>query len=58
MKLNGMAKAIEGQCVDTEILLAAMTIEEREKLIHETMRSIRRWHELLKISAGITGEEA
>jgi len=40
MKLNGMSAAIDGPCIDTKIMLSAMTTREKQRLIVAAQQSI------------------
>jgi len=40
MKLNGMSAAIDGPCIDTKIMLSAMTNAEKQRLIEAAQQSI------------------
>lgn len=50
MKVGGMKAAINGQCIDIDILLAAMTVSEKEELIAKATASIERWKRIEQIT--------
>ena len=51
MKLGGMSQAFNGHCLDTSIMLAAMTEGEKLKLVAEIAASIKRWNNLMDLTA-------
>ena len=50
MKIGGMKAAINGQCIDIDILLAAMTCAEKEALIAKAQGSIENWKRLERLN--------